>query len=225
MANGLLYISIAADGPDSFLVSFHGKGGQGKNPNMGRAGIGFQCLRGGQSIHSRKLNIHQDEIRLNRAHQRDGVGAVGRLKDLVTRRLKEENGELQISLLSKNKQARSNWGTMRALLQNAVTGAAGDFSKELIIEGVGYRAESAPDMLTLNLGYSHPIKFPIPAGIKIAVEKNIIKVSGADKAVVGQVAAKIRKFRKPEPYKGKGIRYSTEVVRRKAGKKAGTSGK
>ncbi len=139
--------------------------------------------------------------------------------------VKEENGELQISLLSKNKQARSNWGTMRALLQNAVTGAAGDFSKELIIEGVGYRAESAPDMLTLNLGYSHPIKFPIPAGIKIAVEKNIIKVSGADKAVVGQVAAKIRKFRKPEPYKGKGIRYSTEVVRRKAGKKAGTSGK
>jgi len=118
------------------------------------------------------------------------------------------------------KQTLSNWGTMRSLTQNAVLGASQNFSKTLIIEGVGYRANLEGDNLILNLGYSHPIKFPIPPGIKIVVEKNTIVVAGADKQKVGQAAAKIRSYRKPEPYKGKGIRYSDEVVRRKAGKKA-----
>ncbi len=135
----------------------------------------------------------------------------------------EENGELAVSLLSKNKQARSNWGTMRALLQNAVAGSTKDFGKELIIEGVGYRAEVSGNVLNLNLGYSHPIKFEIPKGIKIEVVKNTIKISGAGKELVCQVAAKIRSFRKPEPYNGKGIRYSNEVIKRKAGKKAAGS--
>ncbi len=132
----------------------------------------------------------------------------------------EKEGEINVSLLSKNKQARSNWGTMRALLQNAVTGATKDFNKELIIEGVGYRAEVAGSVLNLNLGYSHPIKFDIPNGIRMEVVKNTLKISGADKELVGRVAAKIRSFRKPEPYNGKGIRYINEVIKRKAGKKA-----
>ena len=185
-----------------------------KSGNMSKVGKKPITIEKGVSV-----QIEDDIIKVA------GSNASLEVKVLPSISVKEENGELLVSLLSKNKQARSNWGTMRALLQNAVIGAAGDFSKELIIEGVGYRAESTPDTLTLNLGYSHPIKFPIPTGIKIVVEKNTIKISGADKAVVGQVAAKIRKFRKPEPYKGKGIRYSTEVVRRKAGKKAGTAGK
>ena len=185
-----------------------------KSGNMSKVGKKPITIEKGVSV-----QIEDDIIKVV------GNNASLEVKVLPSVSVKEENGELLVSLLSKNKQARSNWGTMRALLQNAVIGAAGDFTKELVIEGVGYRAESAPDTLTLNLGYSHPIKFPIPSGIKIAVEKNTIKISGADKAAVGQAAAKIRSFRKPEPYKGKGIRYSTEVVRRKAGKKAGTAGK
>lgn len=123
-----------------------------------------------------------------------------------------------------SKQVRSNWGTMRALLQNAVSGAAADFSKELIIEGIGFRAETQGQDLVLNLGFSHPIRVTIPAGIKVSVDKNVIKISGASKEDVGDMAARIRRLKKPEPYKGKGIRYSDEVVRRKAGKKAVSSG-
>ncbi len=149
-----------------------------------------------------------------------GKNSVLKVRVLPWTSISMENGELVISPLSKNKQARSNWGTMRALLQNAITGAAQDFIKELIIEGVGYRADVSGGSLNLNLGYSHPVKFLVPDGIKIEVVKNTLKISGADKALVGQVAAKIRSFRKPEPYNGKGIRYSTEVIRRKAGKKA-----
>ncbi|MCL5006949.1 MAG: 50S ribosomal protein L6 [Patescibacteria group bacterium] len=158
----------------------------------------------------------------------DVVTIVGKNASLEVRVLpwvevKEADGEIIVSPLSQNKQARSNWGTMRALLQNAVSGVSGDFSKELIIEGVGYRAEVSGKTLNLNLGYSHPIKFDIPDGIKMEVAKNTLKIFGADKSLVGQVAAKIRSFRKPEPYNGKGIRYNNEVIRRKAGKKAAGS--
>jgi len=138
--------------------------------------------------------------------------------------VKLEEGKLIFSPEDKTKQTRSNWGTMRALTANAVKGAAQDFGRELIIEGVGYRAEVSDKVLILSLGYSHKINFPIPAGIKILVEKNTIKIAGADKERVGETAAKIRRFRKPEPYKGKGVRYSDEVVRRKAGKKAAGAG-
>jgi len=99
-----------------------------------------------------------------------------------------------------------------------------DFTKELIVEGIGYRAEIQGKELTLNLGFSHPVKVAIPEGIKISVDKNVIKVAGASKKEVGDIAAHIRHFKKPEPYKGKGIRYSNEIIRRKAGKKAVTSG-
>ncbi len=123
-----------------------------------------------------------------------------------------------------NSQARANWGTMASLIRNAVQGVVTGYAKDLEIQGVGFKANLEGNALVLNVGFTHPIKFPIPVGIKIAVEKNVIKISGSDKALVGETAAIIRRFKKPEPYKGKGIRYAGEVVRRKAGKKvAGTT--
>lgn len=136
--------------------------------------------------------------------------------------VKVEDKELVCTPQKETKQVRSNWGTMRALLQNAVTGSTENFTKDLAIEGVGYRAAMEGKDLVLALGYSHPIRFSSPEGITITTEKNTIKIAGASRAQVGEVAATIRQFRKPEPYKGKGIRYVGEVVRRKVGKKAGS---
>jgi large subunit ribosomal protein L6 len=114
------------------------------------------------------------------------------------------------------------FGTMRALIQNMVTGVTQGFSKTLEIVGTGYRAQMDGTKLVLQLGYSHPVVFPSPTGIAIKVENPTrLTVSGADKALVGQVAADIRAFRPPEPYKGKGIKYEGEYIRRKAGKAAG----
>ena len=132
----------------------------------------------------------------------------------------QKEGMLVFTPEDKKKQTVSNWGTLRALTQNAIFGALEDFTKALVIEGVGYRANIEGNELVLNLGYSHSIRFEIPEGVIITVEKNNVTIAGSDKALVGEVAAKIRSFRKPEPYKGKGIRYSDEVIRRKAGKKA-----
>jgi large subunit ribosomal protein L6 len=110
------------------------------------------------------------------------------------------------------------YGLTRTLVANMVKGTHEGFKKELEINGIGYRAAVSGSKLTLNLGYSHPIEFIAPAGITITVEKNIVAISGIDKQLVGQVAANIRAFRKPEPYKGKGVKYVTETIRRKAGK-------
>lgn len=123
-----------------------------------------------------------------------------------------------------SRAAKTNWGTIRALTNNAIIGLTEGFSRVLEIEGIGYRANMEGENLVLNLGLSHPIKYFAPKGIKISVEKNAIKISGFDKRLVGQVAAEIRAFRKPEPYQGKGIRYQKEVVRRKAGKKVAGTG-
>jgi large subunit ribosomal protein L6 len=112
------------------------------------------------------------------------------------------------------------WGTYRALTANAVLGLDKGFSKSLEINGVGYRAAVKGKVLELQLGYSHPINFEIPEGIEISVEKNIINVKGVSKQVVGQTAAIIRGYRKPEPYKGKGVKYTDETIVRKAGKTA-----
>lgn len=121
------------------------------------------------------------------------------------------------------RQTQANWGTIRSLAYNVIIGLTEGFSRALEIEGIGYRANMEGDTLVLNLGLSHPVKFVPPAGIKILVEKNVIKVSGIDKGLVTQTAAKIKAFKKPEPYKGKGIKYQGEIIRRKAGKKvAGT---
>lgn len=150
----------------------------------------------------------------------------GNLKLEVPRNIKVElkDGELIFSPENNLRLTRALWGTTRALANNAVNGLASGFEKSLRLEGVGYRANMEGETLILNLGLSHPVKFVPPQGVKISVDKNVIKVSGYDRAAVGQSAAKIRAFKKPEPYKGKGIRYSDEIVRRKAGKKvAGTT--
>lgn len=131
-----------------------------------------------------------------------------------------ENDEILFTPERNSKQVVSNWGTMRALTANAIKGVSEDFLKELVIEGVGYRAEVQGNNLILNIGFSHPVNFAIPAGVKIAVLKNNIMISGADKQLIGETAAKIRSMKKPEPYKGKGIMYKGEIIRRKAGKKA-----
>ncbi len=117
---------------------------------------------------------------------------------------------------------RSRHGLLRALLANAVQGAAGGFSKQLDIVGVGYRAEVKGSRVQFALGYSHPVLYDIPEGIKIEIDKsNRVTVSGADRQKVGQVAAEIRGLRRPDPYKGKGIKYTNEVLRRKVGKAGG----
>ncbi len=131
-----------------------------------------------------------------------------------------EDGALLVKRPSDSQAHRSLHGLTRALLNNMVVGVSEGFSKKLQIEGVGYRAEMSGQTLVLNVGYSHPVHFEPPADVQYAVEnrnKTII-VSGIDKQVVGELAAQIRKQRPPEPYKGKGIRYDNEVVRRKAGK-------
>jgi large subunit ribosomal protein L6 len=110
-------------------------------------------------------------------------------------------------------------GLSRTLLQNMVDGVTKGFFRTLEIQGVGYKAEAKPTGLQLALGFSHPVHYPAPPGIKFTVDNNtIVKIEGADKELVGQVAAEIRSLRKPEPYKGKGVRYLGETVRRKAGK-------
>ena len=117
-----------------------------------------------------------------------------------------------------DRRQKALWGTFRSLLSNAVIGASQGFNRRLLISGVGYRAAVSGDKLVLNVGYSHPVELAIPAGLEVKVEKNTIAISGAQKQVVGQFAAVVRATRKPEPYKGKGIKYEDEVVRRKAGK-------
>lgn len=124
---------------------------------------------------------------------------------------------------TKDTQSIMNWGTQRALMQNALIGVTQGFTKNLEMEGVGFRAVVQNKTLELRVGFSHPVIFPIPEGITVSVEKNKIVVNGIEKDLVGQVAANIRKIKKPEPYLGKGIRYEGEIIRRKAGKKAATT--
>lgn len=116
------------------------------------------------------------------------------------------------------KKSRELWGLSRVLISNMITGVTEGFSKQLEINGVGYKASVAGKKLTVNAGYSHPVDVEAPEGIEVKVDKNIITISGIDKQQVGQFAAQIREIRKPEPYKGKGIKYIDEIIRRKAGK-------
>jgi large subunit ribosomal protein L6 len=129
--------------------------------------------------------------------------------------------EILIKLKGKVKNT-ALWGTFRSLIANMIEGVTNGFGKKLIFEGVGYKASVSNNKLVLNLGYSHPIEIEAPQGIELKVEKNTIIISGIDKQLVGETAAIIRSKRKPEPYKGKGIRYEDEVIRRKVGKKAAT---
>ena len=137
----------------------------------------------------------------------------------------ELNGkQLLVSPVQESKEAFSQWGTARTLINNMVTGVSAGFVKSLEFNGVGYKASVAGNVLQLSLGYSHNIDFQLPAGITAKVNKNQIDIEGADRELVGQVAAKVRSFREPEPYKGKGLKYTTETIIRKAGK-AGGKGK
>ncbi len=130
--------------------------------------------------------------------------------------IKVENNKVAID----SKESSSYWGLARTIVSNMVSGVTTGFTRDLEFTGVGYRAAVAGNTLTLNLGYSHPIEYKIPTGIEIKVVKNTISVLGSDKELVGLVSANIRSYREPEPYKGKGIKYSDEKIIRKAGKTA-----
>jgi len=149
-------------------------------------------------------------------------GKLGELSVTLPREVavSQEDNLIWVKPREEGKRADSMWGTSQALLTNLVTGVSEGYSKTLDITGVGYRAAVQGKNLNLQLGYSHDINFPIPEGIEIRCEnQTTIEISGADKQAVGQVAAEIRAFRKPEPYKGKGIRYRGEQILRKEGKK------
>ena len=149
-------------------------------------------------------------------------GSLGTLRLVVSNEVTAAIADGAVTIAPKNdtKHARAMWGTTRALVNNMVTGVATGFSVTLEINGVGYRAAVQGNTLNLQLGYSHEIAYPIPSDVKIVCERpTLIRISGADRQRVGQIAAEIRAYRPPEPYKGKGIKYSTETVRRKEGKK------
>ena len=153
-------------------------------------------------------------------------GRLGELKlpltDLVETTV--EGNKVSVAPKSDDTKARMMWGTTRALIANMVKGVSTGFVKSLEITGTGYRAAMEGKKLVLQLGFSHPVEFHPPAGITIKVENPTrLTISGADKALVGQVAADIRGFRPPEPYKGKGVKYEGEYIRRKPGKAAGAA--
>lgn len=134
--------------------------------------------------------------------------------------VKVEDGQIVFAAKSDDRQDRAYWGTYRALSANIIVGLTEGYQKQLEINGVGYRAAVKGNVLELQLGFSHPINYEFPKGLQISVEKNIVTIKGDDKQVVGQVAAEVRSFRPPEPYKGKGVKYVEEHIRRKAGKTA-----
>jgi len=149
-------------------------------------------------------------------------GQLGELKLKLTDHIEAtvDGNQVTVKPRTEERQARMMWGTTRALVASMVRGVSAGYVKSMEITGTGYRAAVQGKNLELALGYSHPIVYPIPDGIKITCERpTAIKVEGVDKRLVGQVAAEIRGFRGPEPYKGKGIRYSDEQIRRKEGKK------
>ena len=134
--------------------------------------------------------------------------------------VKSEEGKIVVTPLSQSQIARTLWGTTRAQINSLVKGVSEGFTKDMELVGVGYKARMEGKNLILSLGFSHEVTFNTPEGIKISCESPVqIKIFGADKQLVGQVAAEIRKYRKPEPYKGKGVKYAGEAVRRKEGKK------
>ncbi|GBD45080.1 50S ribosomal protein L6 [bacterium HR40] len=149
-------------------------------------------------------------------------GRLGELRQVLPREVEArlEAGRIVVRPRDDGKRARAMWGLTRSLLANMVTGVTQGFSRELEISGVGYRAQAEGKLLSLQLGYSHDVKYAVPPDIEVTTpQPTRILVRGADKQRVGQVAAEIRAFRKPEPYKGKGIRYVGETILRKEGKK------
>ena len=156
----------------------------------------------------------------------DNILTVKGPKGTVTRNLHDAitvtvaDGSISVAPAKETDEARALWGTFAAHVHNMVQGVSEGFTKVLEIEGVGYRAEVKGNGIVLNVGFSHPVELAFPEGVAGTVEKNVITLTGADKEVLGQYAANVRKVRKPEPYKGKGIRYQGEYIIRKQGKKA-----
>ena len=138
--------------------------------------------------------------------------------------IKTEADKVTVLRADDSRQNRSKHGLMRAHLANMVKGVTDGWTRELEINGVGYRAEVAGDTMTMALGYSHPVVFKLPKGVTAKVDKNRVILSSADRDLVGQTAAKVRELRPPEPYKGKGVKYVEEVIKRKVGKAGATSG-
>ena len=171
----------------------------GRKPIPIPSGVSVEALDGGVRVKGPKGT-------LTRAHARAG-------------RVRVEGGKVSVARSDEDKTTRALHGLARALIQNMVRGVVEPFVKELEIQGVGYRADVAGKTLKLLLGFSHPVELAIPEGLKIAVDKNVmIRIEGIDRQQVGQFAADLRRIRPPEPYKGKGIRYVGERVRRKVGK-------
>ena len=137
--------------------------------------------------------------------------------------VEKKEGKFFVSINTETKLAKSLWGLSRVMIANMIKGVTEGFGKKLEIQGIGFKAALEGENLVLSMGFSHPVKMKIPQGIKVTVEKNIINISGIDKELVGQFTANIRRIKPPEPYKGKGIRYVGEVVRRKVGKKVATT--
>ena len=135
-------------------------------------------------------------------------------------KFEKKDDRILVSCEDSSQETRALWGLIRTLVSNMVQGVAKEFEKKLEIEGIGYRATVEGEQVNLTLGFSHPVKLEIPENVRVSVEKNVITVTGIDKEKVGQLAARIRAARPVEPYKGKGIRYQGEFVRRKLGKKA-----
>lgn len=156
----------------------------------------------------------------------DNVMTVKGPKGTLTQEMKDdvtvsiEDGAITLAPANDSIKAGALWGTYAALVRNLITGVTEGFEKKLEIEGVGYRAEAQEQKLVLNVGFSHPVEMEVPEGLTATVEKSVITINGTDKEAVGQFAANVRKVKKPEPYKGKGIRYQGEYIIRKQGKKA-----
>ena len=156
----------------------------------------------------------------------DNVLSVQGQKGILTRtihpdvQLNIDKMFLTVSIDLMDKKTRSLWGMTRALISNMVTGVSKGFERDLEINGIGYRAELKGNNIEFNLGYSHPIDFPLPKGISAKIDKNIIKLMGVDKELLGYTASTMRALRPPEPYKGKGVKYAEEHIQRKAGKTA-----
>lgn len=152
-------------------------------------------------------------------------GLKGELSREIRPEIKVEvkEGKIFVSIKKQTKQSKAFWGLTRALLANMVQGVVHGYEKKLEIHGLGYKANIKDGELVLSVGFTHPVKIKPPEGIEVSVEKNIITVSGIDKQLVGLIASKIKKVRPAEPYKGKGIKYQGEQIRRKAGKKVATT--
>ena len=171
----------------------------GKKPIALPAGVQVELKDGLVSVKGQKGALRRPFLEGLEMDMADGIIAVRRMRD--------------------DKRSRSYHGLMRTLVANMVEGVSKGFEKKLEIVGIGYRSELKGSDLALFLGYSHPINFPLPAGISAEIEKQtLVTIKGIDKELVGQTAAKIRDLRKPDPYKGKGVKYAGEVLRKKAGK-------